>query len=178
MAEERDNDAEFALFRDAMRDVRRLNANNQVVRTTRPPAIPLQSRRDAAEALREMASGNFDYSNLEYGDEAFFQRPCVSRTDMRKLRRGQFSVQAELDLHGFALDDAKSALAAFIDHCTSRGMGCVRIIHGKGHRSPGKTPVLKPNVANWLSRWDAVNAFATARPVDGGTGALYVLLKF
>lgn len=177
MATDDDNDADFSLFRSAMQGVRRLDAETQVVRKAPPAAVPLHSQRDAAAALREMADGRFDYENLEYGDEAFFQRPGVHRSDMRKLRRGQFSVQGELDLHGLAVDEAKAALAAFIERSVARNLSCVRVIHGKGHRSPGKTPVLKPKVASWLSRWDGVLAFSTARPVDGGTGALYVLLK-
>lgn len=172
-----DRDTDFELFRDAVKGVRPLNADQHVVRRAPPPAVPLQSRRNQAEALGEMAAGHFDYETLEYGDEAFFQRPSVNRTTMRKLRRGQYAVQAELDLHGYVADEAKAALAEFIDRCSVRGLSCVRVIHGKGHRSPGKTPVLKPKVASWLARWDAVLAFATARPVDGGTGALYVLLR-
>ena len=172
-----DRDADFNLFRDAVKGVRPLNADQHVVHKAPPAAVPRQSRRNDEEALSEMAAGHFDYENLEYGDEAFFQRPNVNRTTMRKLRRGQFAVQAELDLHGFVADEAKAALAEFIERCSVRGLSCVRVIHGKGHRSPGKTPVLKPKVASWLSRWDPVLAFATARPVDGGTGALYVLLR-
>jgi len=172
-----DRDRDIDLFRNAVKDVRPLGSDRHVVRKAPPAAVPRQSRRDDDEVLAEMADGRFDYENLEYGDEAFFQRTTVGRPTMRKLRRGQFAIQAELDLHGFAADEAKTTLAEFIERCSARGMTCVRVIHGKGHRSPGKTPILKPKVASWLSRWDTVLAFATARPIDGGTGALYVLLR-
>lgn len=166
-----------SLFRSAMKDVRPLTTDTLVVRKTPPSPTPAQSHRDDSDVLVEMARGKLDYAELEYGDEAFFQRPSVSRTVMRKLRRGQFAVQAEVDLHGLSAAQAKSDLSKFLQRCGERGLVCIRVIHGKGHRSPGKMPVLKPNVARWLSRWDNVLAFASARPVDGGTGALYVLLK-
>lgn len=176
MADEREKDADLALFKSAMKGVRPLTKGAEETRKARPPALPIQSRNDEAAALVEMADGHFDFETLEYGDEAFFQRANVNRVQMRKLRRGQYAVQAELDLHGLAVSEAKDELAAFIDSAVLRGLSCVRVIHGKGHRSPGKTPVLKPKVASWLSHWDSVRAFCTARPVDGGTGALYVLL--
>ena len=165
------------LFRDAVKGVKRLDPGKLAPRPKPPAPLPVQSRLDSQAALTEMASGQFDFEELEYGDEAHFQRPGITRTVMRRLRRGQFAVQAELDLHGLAVAEAKTELAEFIRHSCQRGHGCVRVIHGKGHRSPGKMPVLKPKVSTWLSKWDDVVAFATARPVDGGTGALYVLLK-
>jgi len=174
---ENNRDADTDLFRHAMKDVRRLTTDTLVVRKPPPAPTPVQSRRDADEVLIEMADGRINHEDLEYGDEAVFQRPHVSRSVMRKLRRGHFAVQAELDLHGLIVADAKSNLAAFIRGCSDRGMACVRVIHGKGHRSPGQMPVLKPKVVRWLSQWDNVLAFVSARPVDGGTGALYVLLR-
>ena len=166
-----------SLFRKAVKDVRPLANETLVVRKAPPPPIPAQSDRDKDEVLVAMANGQLDYRELEYGDEAFFQRSGVSRVVMRKLRRGQFAVQAEVDLHGLSVAQAKTDLSEFLLRASERGLVCVRVIHGKGHRSPGKMPVLKPKVAHWLSRWDKVLAFVSARPVDGGTGALYVLLK-
>jgi DNA-nicking Smr family endonuclease len=173
--ENRSEDAE--LFRNAMKDVRPLATDKLVIRKHPPAPTPTQSRREIEDVLTEMANGRLDFDEIEYGDEAIFQRPGVSRIVMRKLRRGQFAVQAELDLHGLSIAEAKSHLASFIQHCAGRGMVCVRVIHGKGHRSPGKMPVLKPRVVRWLSQWKVVLAFTSARPVDGGTGALYVLLR-
>ncbi len=176
-----DNDINSAddasLFRNAVKDVQPLATETLVVRKAPPPPLPAQSQRDNAAVLDEMANGKLDYSELEYGDEAVFQRSGVSRVVMRKLRRGQYAVQAEVDLHGLSVAQARTDLAEFLQRASDRGLVCVRVIHGKGHRSPGKMPVLKPKVALWLSRWDTVLAFVSARPVDGGTGALYVLLK-
>ncbi len=170
-------DDDIALFRDAVKGVRRLAADDRVVLRELRRATPEQSRRAYEEMIEEMSRGGFDYADLEYGDEAVFQRPTVKRTTMRRLRRGQIAVQAELDLHGLSLAEAKCELKEFIERCAVRGLTCVRVIHGKGHGSPGRTPVLKPNVAAWLARWNVVLAFCSARPADGGTGALYVLLR-
>jgi DNA-nicking Smr family endonuclease len=178
MAKDKDQASDdVSLFRTAMKGVRILDTEKQAPRKNPPPPRAVQRRRDFDDALLEMASGHFDYTELERGDEAYFQRPGVSRTVVRRLRRGQLAVQAELDLHGMALAEAREELAGFIRRCQTKSITCVRIIHGKGHRSPGRNPILKPNVAAWLSRWDDVLAFATSRPVDGGSGALYVLLK-
>ena len=179
MSNDSDNDHvdDTRLFRSAMKGVRRLDNDALVVRKKPPQPIPTQSRRDQDDMLEEMANGEHNYEGLEYDDEAFFQRPAISRTVMRKLRRGQFAMQAEIDLHGLGTAEAKANLSTFLQRCSERGMACVRVIHGKGHGSPGKMPILKPKVAHWLSRWDNVSAFVSARPIDGGTGALYVLLK-
>ena len=94
----------------------------------------------------------------------------------RRLRRGQFAVAAEIDLHGLGRHAAHEALREFIAEAVERGQGCVRVIHGKGRGSGQRGPVLKHVVNHWLRRMDGVLAFASARPVDGGTGAAYVLL--
>ena len=96
---------------------------------------------------------------------------------MRKLSRGNFSIQAEMDLHGMIVDDARIALREFIEYAVNTELTCVRIIHGKGLGSGQSGPKLKPRVNAWLRQWDTVLAFVSARPVDGGTGAVYVLLK-
>tara|TARA_Y100000588_G_scaffold77483_1_gene80761 strand:+ start:2772 stop:3401 length:630 start_codon:yes stop_codon:yes gene_type:complete len=168
---------DFELFRNTVRDVKPLAHETLAVRKTPPPPTPTQSNRDDDEALAEIANEQLDYTELEYGEEAIFQRSSVSRAVMRKLRRGDFAVQAEVDLHGLRVSQAKTSLSRFLQHCGDRGLTCIRVIHGKGNRSPGKIPVLKPMVADWLSHWNIVLAFASARPVDGGTGALYVLLN-
>jgi len=164
------------LFRSAVRDVKPLVHETLAVRKTPPPPTPTQSNRDDDEVMAEMANGQLDYTELKYGEEAIFQRSSVSPAVMRKLRRGDFAVQAEVDLHGLSVSGAKTNLSQFLRRCSGRGLTCIRVIHGKGHRSPGKIPVLKPMVAHWLSHWNIILAFASARPVDGGTGALYVLL--
>jgi DNA-nicking Smr family endonuclease len=101
----------------------------------------------------------------------------VCEDTLRKLRRGQYAVEAELDLHGLTRHVAHAALRQFLNDCVLRGLRCVRVIHGKGLRSGPSGPVLKEGVDHWLRKLDNVAAFASARPVDGGTGALYVLLR-
>ena len=96
---------------------------------------------------------------------------------MRRLARGRYAVQDEIDLHGLTVAEAKPRLADFIEYSARSGKTCVRIVHGKGLGSGDRGPVLKRKVARWLRQWDAVLAFVSARQVDGGTGALYVLLQ-
>ena len=175
MSKNKDEDQEA--FKKAMAGVRPLKAKPFVNDRPRPAPVPKQSTADEYDALREMASGDHFDTELEYGDEASFRRPEIPKTVMRRLRRGQYAVQAEIDLHGHTAVEAKTALVDFLAYSQSCGYRCVRIIHGKGNRSPGKTPVLKPKVIKWLSQRDDIAAYSSARQVDGGTGALYVLLR-
>ena len=94
-----------------------------------------------------------------------------------RLRRGQWAVQRQIDLHGLRVDQARQALAAFIAAACRSGVRCVRVVHGKGHGSPGKTSVLRAKVPGWLIQKHEVLAFVQARPPDGGAGALLVLLR-
>ena len=116
-------------------------------------------------------------TDVETGEELLFVRAGIQQKLLRKLRRGQFSIGAELDLHGSTVAEAQTLLAEFLAECRLRGVRGVRIIHGKGLRSPGGRPVIKGRLDRWLRHRDEVVAFCSARPVDGGTGALNVLLK-
>ena len=120
-----------------------------------------------------------EIDSVEHGSGAAlrFQRPSVGRRTMRKLARGGYSVQAELDLHGMTTAEAKPRLADFIEYSVMQGNLCVRIVHGKGLGSGDRGPVLKNAVNRWLRNWDTVLAFVSTRQVDGGTGAIYVLLQ-
>jgi len=95
----------------------------------------------------------------------------------RKLRQGHWSIQREIDLHGLRREDAREALSAFIRESHRQGVRCVRVVHGKGLGSPGRTPVLKAKVQGWLVQKKEVLAFVQARGDEGGAGALVVLLK-
>ena len=170
-----DTKDDTSLFRRAMEDVRRRRDDTVVLRGKQPKPEPVHTRRDQQAVLQEMLSGELP-AGVAYAEEAYYQRPGVQRSVMRKLRRGQFAVQAELDLHGMTVAEAKAALVAFLQRCVGSRVCCVRVVHGKGHRSPGREPVLKPKVAHWLTQVEDVAAYVSARPVDGGTGALYVLL--
>ena len=124
-----------------------------------------------------MLCGTYEPSEIETGDELLFIRPGIQKQILRKLRRGQFSVEKELDLHGMTIDVARQALSRFLAKCTIQHHRCIRIIHGKGHGSKEKQPILKVKLNYWLQQRDEVLAFCSARPVDGGTGAVYILLK-
>ena len=134
------------------------------------------SRADRAAVLRENLDADPADPALAPGDELAFHRPPVQATVLRRLRRGEYRVEREIDLHGLTVLEAKAALRAFLLEALEAGVRCVRIVHGKGLRSGHRGPVLKSAVSALLRRTGAVLAFVSARPVDGGTGALYVLL--
>jgi DNA-nicking Smr family endonuclease len=118
-----------------------------------------------------------DPALLETGDELSFKRDGIPDTVLKKLRRGEYVVDAELDLHGMNAADARNAMKDFLMNALSSHMRCIRIVHGKGRRSGPRGPVLKNLVNRWLRQIDAVVAFGSARPNDGGSGAVYVLLR-
>jgi DNA-nicking Smr family endonuclease len=124
-----------------------------------------------------MMSDPIDESDIVTGEELFFTRTGIQNNVLRKLKRGQFSIEEELDLHGKTSAEAKILVAEFLLYCTQTNLRVVRIIHGKGRGSFNKQPVLKFKVNHWLQQRDEVLAFCSARQVDGGTGAIYVLLK-
>jgi DNA-nicking Smr family endonuclease len=128
--------------------------------------------------MREALSDLFDAETLLHTDEHLsFRRPGVGPEVARKLRQGDWSLQAQIDLHGLRTDEARETLGHFIREAHKRGLRCVRVVHGKGLGSPGKTPVLKSRVHSWLAQKNEVMAFVQARPAEGGAGALVVLLR-
>lgn len=167
---------ERELFREAVREVRPLRSERRAPDAPRPAPHPSRLEADEAEARAALASGALDDPEREPGEELVHARPGLQRRVLRRLRRGQYAIEAELDLHGMTRARAERALTDFLRHARDRRLGCVRIIHGKGRRSSNEGPVLKPAVAAWLRKRAEVLAFCTARPVDGGSGALYVLL--
>ena len=171
------SDDDLDLFRTEMEGVRPVTQDKVAVSRPRPRPVPRQTQRDEAEVIDLLLTDAVDLDSIETGDELVYARPGVSRSTLRRLRRGEFTVSAELDLHGHTVGAAQAALARFLPESRRLNQTCVRIIHGKGLRSPGKKPVLKAKIYRWLSRREEVLAFASARPVDGGTGAVYVLLK-
>lgn len=175
-----DDDPDRALFRAAMQDVRPLRRPRDTASTgrRRPPPVPGQRLADDRAVLRELLDPvEEDGLGAELGEAIAYARPGVQRRTLRKLRRGQFSVMAEVDLHGLTVEPARRLLADFLNDCRQRQLQCVRVVHGKGRRSTNSGPVLKGKVDRWLRQRDDVLAFCSARPVDGGTGAVYVLLS-
>ncbi len=170
-------DPDRAALHSALRGVRPLRVDTVDLRRPAPPPIPAQKRHDELAVLAELTVLDPGEAELETGEELIFKRAGVQPAVMRKLRRGQFAVQDQLDLHGMTSREAKLYLVEFLQGCRARGLRCVRIVHGKGRRSPGRLPVLKPKLAHWLAQRNEVVAYVSARAVDGGTGAVYVLLK-
>ena len=139
---------------------------------------PRQRQRDEADALASSLSDDFDVTTLLDTDEALsFRRRGVGMEVVRKLRRGVWVLQDELDLHGLRRDEARERLAAFLRDAARQSLRCVRIVHGKGNGSPGREPVLKDKVKRWLVQKNQVIAFTQASAADGGHGALLVLLR-
>lgn len=171
--------ADANLFQRAAGAVQRLPSHGKVHHVPEPPApIPVQRQLDDQRVLLESISDEFDASTLlEVDDAMSFRRPGIGIDVARKLRRGHWSIQAEIDLHGLRREDAREALAAFLRESVRQGLRCVRVVHGKGLGSPGKTPVLKGKVHGWLVQKDEVLVFVQARADEGGAGAVVVLLK-
>ena len=171
---------DIALFRDAVRGARPISRPNHAVTETGavPPPVPVQSLLDAHAALKESVTGPIDWEQMmETGEELVFLRPGLSREILRRLRRGHWVVQDHLDLHGMNTEQARHLLAQFLSACSRRALRCIRIVHGKGLRSPNREPVLKNKMRVWLARRDDVLAFCQAPANQGGGGALLVLLK-
>ena len=143
----------------------------------RPKPRARFTKADERRALSESLQDDIDTLHHGYGDALRFHRSSVGRRTMRKLARGAYSVQAEIDLHGMTLAEAKPRLAEFVEFSAMQGKLCVRVVHGKGLGSGDRGPVLKNAVNRWLRKWDSVLAFVSTPQVDGGTGALYVLLQ-
>ncbi len=172
------NEKDIDDFRQAMRGTKRLESEARVPDTKpRPRPKARFSKADEQKALAESLEDDIDTIEHGYGAALRFHRPHVGKRTMRKLQRGGFSVQAEIDLHGMTLAEAKPRLTDFIEYAASQGKLCVRVVHGKGLGSGNRGPVLKNAVNRWLRRWDSVLAFVSTPQVDGGTGAVYVLLQ-
>jgi DNA-nicking Smr family endonuclease len=144
----------------------------------KPLPEPRQRTLDEASVLVEALSDDFDVESLLDTDAALsFRRRGVGPEVTRKLRRGVWAIQAQLDLHGLRRDAAREQLSEFFREAARQGLRCVRVIHGKGNGSPGREPVLKAKVRSWLVQKNEVMAFTQARASDGGHGALLVLLR-
>jgi DNA-nicking Smr family endonuclease len=165
-----------AVLREALKDVAPLPDPGRVVHPPRRASpMPYQTWMDEREALAQSLTDPAPW-DVDYGDEIPFLRPGLSRLILRKLKRGHWVIQAQLDLHGLNRMEARVQTAEFLNECIAKGLRCVRIIHGKGLGSKNREPVLKAKVRHWLSQRNEVLAFCQARPPDGGTGAVVVLL--
>jgi len=168
-----------ALLRQALKDVAPIPDPGKATLRRKPPKpVPVQRLRDDEQVLQDSLSDHIPHEvGLETGDELVFLRKGLSNMVLRKLRRGHWVNQDQLDLHGLRSAEARQLLVAFLNEALAKGWRCVRIVHGKGLRSENREPVLKRKVGNWLAQRDEVLAFVQARPEDGGSGAVVVLLK-
>ena len=171
-------DEDKALFRAAVADARPLKPAERVAQR-KPRRAPRArfARAERAAVLAESLSAPGPFIDTQPLDELQYRREGVALTVLQRLRRGDYRIEAELDLHGCNGREAHAQLVAFLAAASSRGLRCVRIIHGKGMRSGPRGPVLKQTVNTLLRRADIVLAFTSARPRDGGTGATLVLLS-
>jgi DNA-nicking Smr family endonuclease len=181
-------DTEAQTFRAAVRDVKPL-PHTPVAAGLAKPKPRVRARKALASATQQLEESMPLLPTLPADDagspaEAVtsdgvlsFQRAGLRTQEARRLRRGLYPLEGELDLHGLTQTAARDSLAEFLMVSRDSGIRCVRIIHGKGYRSGARGPVLKAAVNLWLRRHSAVMAFVSARPIDGGSGAMYVLLR-
>ncbi len=177
-----DTAEDTSLFREAVRDVKPLEgpapaADHPSRRPRRPRPAAHFSRADRLAVLEESLRDDAIDPALASGEELVFHRAGIQSPVLRRLRRGDYRVQGEIDLHGLTVAEAKQALRDFLAEALTRQWRCVRIIHGKGLRSGHRGPVLKGMVGTVLRKVGPVLAYVSARQVDGGTGAVYVLLS-
>lgn len=165
------------LFAGAVAGVRKLTQDRITPFRPRIRPIPKQALRETDAIAAEMLTFTSDDIDVGTGEELLFLRSGVTKEVLRRIRRGQIAIEGELDLHGLTVDQARLAFAGFLQEAYFQGKRCLRIIHGKGLRSEARLPVLKGCVNSWLRQKGEVLAFCSARPEDGGTGAVYVLLK-
>ncbi|MCL2523704.1 MAG: Smr/MutS family protein [Betaproteobacteria bacterium] len=170
---------DLAAFHAAVAGSRPLPDAGRVQRQQRPPPPrPLQHLADERAALRDSLHGVIGLQDrLEGGDEPHYLRPGLAASVLRDLRRGRWVIQDDIDLHGCNRDDARHLLAGFLADALHQGLRCVRVVHGKGLRSPQKTSILRQLTRGWLAQRNDVLAYCQARPHDGGEGALVVLLR-
>lgn len=167
----------MALFRDAVGEVRAVN--HDTVDSSAPARSPVvrHSEQDDRSVMQTLLDDLSESDFLETGEHLSYTQPGVQRGVLKKLKSGKYSVQAEIDLHGLTVEEARKELSEFLKRTREQRQLCVRVIHGKGRKNAERSPRLKPAVNQWLQRHKAVLAFCSARMNDGGTGAVYVLLK-
>lgn len=173
------DDEDAKAFREAMRGVKPLarKARVTVAKARRPPPRARFTQRAVEEVLEDSLVLSPADLGVEAADALSYRRDGVRESTLRDLRRGRWRVDDELDLHGMTLKEAKPALREFLARAHASQARCLRIVHGKGLGSGTRGPVLKNAVNILLRRDDDVVAFCSARPIDGGTGAIYVLLR-
>lgn len=166
-------------FRTALAGVKRMPPSDRLPPVLKTPPLPYarQQALDDLAVMAELLQEPMYPEDFETGDTLTYRGEGIQDSVWKKLRRGQFRLQAECDLHGLNRDDARLEIVRFLAHCADRDYRSVRIIHGKGNGSPNSGPVIKRALDGWLRKRKDVLAFCSARAHDGGTGAVYVLLR-
>lgn len=170
------DDDDAALFRAAIGQVRTIEAKPEPPAKPRPKPRAAMAERDEADARSEFRLA-LDEHLLGAGDALSYRRDEVPARVLRRLARGEYAARDELDLHGIDAKTAETWLREFLRHALHEGIGCVRIIHGKGRYSADGVPVLKNLVDRMLRQRADVLAFHSSPAAQGGTGAVLVLLK-
>ena len=172
-------------FRETMSDVRplrnsKLHADSGQKTNSGVPQSTLRARRKAAEQGRPCAGAALSEAwiePIEPEEYIKFARPGIQDSRLRQLRQGSLPVEYQLDLHGYKIDEARELIADFIKACRQHRLSCVRIIHGKSHRTKERQLTLKSHTNHWLRQIPDVLAFCSAPPSAGGTGSVLILLK-
>jgi DNA-nicking Smr family endonuclease len=170
------NSDDSTLFRNSIGEVRRLDTNTVVLKPDKKPRpVPAVKPLEQVDPLQNDVAGSLE--TLFQEDKVVFLAPGLQKNVLKKLRKGYYGVDAEMDLHGMSSRDAQRQLLRFLHFCVEDGCRCVQIVHGKGYNSPDNQPVLKNDINLWLRQHKDVLAFCSTPPKAGGTGALYVLLR-
>ncbi len=168
--------ADLKLFRNTVGSVIPLKNRPQPPKKKKPQPLLRKQNKNETELQPDRLSDH--YHPIEQHDEQLsFARSGLQRSTLKKLKKGYYLIEDRLDLHGYRRDEARQLLQEFIHYAQQRGFRCLIIIHGKGRSGKDERPVLKPLVASWLQQSEEVLAYSSARPKDGGAGALYLLLR-
>lgn len=168
---------EIDIFQEAMSGVNPLSHDRAYHESEKTNTRPFQQLAKEEFSFNDPLSDELEVEEKNTEEILSFCRTGIQRNVFKKLRSGAYKISDELDLHGSTLKQAKQLLVYYLQEAVQFESCCIRIIHGKGHRSGSNKPVLKTHVNHWLSEHDRVLAFHSTKPKDGGTGAVYVLLK-
>ena len=177
MPQDDDSSTDLELFLKAVGTVKPVPQRHLIADTPKPSAEPRQSQRDERAVIDDMFSDNWLTEELQPGDFIEYSAGGLQHKVMKKLRQGKFRRDAEMDLHGLTAERARQALSQFLADADQNGWRCVKIIHGKGLRSNRSSPLIKSRLNSWLRQRRQILAFCSTPPADGGTGAVYVLLR-
>lgn len=176
MTKKNTSNEDGALFRQSVGQVRPVDSDTVLLRPAQKPRpVPTFKPLEQVDPLQNEVAGELE--TLYQEDKVGFLAPGLQKNVLKKLRKGYYGLDADIDLHGLSSREAQQQLLRFLHYCVEDGCRCVQIIHGKGYNSPDSQPVLKNDINLWLRQHKDVLAFCSTPPKAGGTGALYVLLR-